>query len=411
MHELTPTIVTLQSADTSIKYPRGIIEDVLVKVGKFIIPVDFVVLDMEEDTNTPLILGRPFLATGKALIDVQKGQLTLRINDDKVVFNVFKAIKHPKSVDHEAFSVDCIEILKKNCVPLSKTVDPIMNCILNSEKVDLQVSKDELTEALCQLDAGRGETIPKPRRYLPLDGHSSPELKPSIEKPPSLELKPLPSHLKYVFLESDSSLPIIASSDLTALQEDKLKRVLKEHVTAIGWSIADIKGISPMTCTYKILMEEAHKPKAQPQRRLNPNMQEVVKKEILKWLAADASFEFDDACLHAFNILKGKLTTAPIVSAPNWDLPFEIMCDASNDALGAVLGQRVEKKFHTIYYASRTMNDDAQRNAIPSHLTYQQKKKFFSDVKSYLWDDPYFVQILWRWDGASLCQRKRRIAF
>ncbi|KAL0341409.1 UNVERIFIED_CONTAM: hypothetical protein Sradi_4657700 [Sesamum radiatum] len=63
MHELTPTIVTLQLADRSIKYPRGIIEDVLVKVGKFVIPVDFVVLDMEEDANTPLILGRPFLAT------------------------------------------------------------------------------------------------------------------------------------------------------------------------------------------------------------------------------------------------------------------------------------------------------------------------------------------------------------
>ncbi|KAL0445302.1 UNVERIFIED_CONTAM: hypothetical protein Slati_2252900 [Sesamum latifolium] len=185
MHELTPTIVTLQLADRSIKYHRGIIEDVLVKVGKFVISVDFVVLDMEEDTNTPLVL-----------------------------------------------------------------------------------------------DAGRGDTIPKPRRYLPLDGPSSPELKPSIEKPPSLELKPLPSHLKYVFLESDSSLPIIISSDLTIIQEEKMKRVLKEHVTAIGWSIADIKGISPVTCTHKILMEEAHKPKAQPQRRLNPNMQEEFDLEI-----------------------------------------------------------------------------------------------------------------------------------
>ncbi|KAL0455801.1 UNVERIFIED_CONTAM: hypothetical protein Slati_0919300, partial [Sesamum latifolium] len=82
MHELTPTIVTLQLADRSIKYHRGIVEDVLVKVGKFVIPVDFIVLDMEEDKNMPLILGRPFLATSRALIDVQQGQLTLRVNDE-----------------------------------------------------------------------------------------------------------------------------------------------------------------------------------------------------------------------------------------------------------------------------------------------------------------------------------------
>ncbi|KAL0462054.1 UNVERIFIED_CONTAM: hypothetical protein Slati_0093000 [Sesamum latifolium] len=90
MHELTPTIITLQLADRSIKYPRGIVEDVLVKVGKFIIHVDFIVLDMEEDVNMPLILRRPFLAMSRALIDVQKGQLTLRINDEHVVFNDMK---------------------------------------------------------------------------------------------------------------------------------------------------------------------------------------------------------------------------------------------------------------------------------------------------------------------------------
>ncbi|KAL0394779.1 UNVERIFIED_CONTAM: hypothetical protein Slati_4444100 [Sesamum latifolium] len=82
MHELTLTIITLQQADRSIKYPMEIVEDVLVKVEKFIIPVDFIVLDMEEDVNMPLILGRPFLATSRALIDVQKGQLTLRVNDE-----------------------------------------------------------------------------------------------------------------------------------------------------------------------------------------------------------------------------------------------------------------------------------------------------------------------------------------
>ncbi|KAL0291766.1 UNVERIFIED_CONTAM: hypothetical protein Scaly_2621100 [Sesamum calycinum] len=86
MDELTPTIITLQLADRSIKYTWGIVEDVLVKVEKFIIPIDFIVLDMEEDMNMPLILGRPFLTTSRALIDVQKCQLTLRVNDEHVVF-------------------------------------------------------------------------------------------------------------------------------------------------------------------------------------------------------------------------------------------------------------------------------------------------------------------------------------
>ncbi|KAL0303408.1 UNVERIFIED_CONTAM: hypothetical protein Sradi_6208900 [Sesamum radiatum] len=94
MHELTLTIITLQLADRSIKYPRGIVEDVLAKVEIFIIPVDFIVLDMEEDVNMSLILGRPFLATSRALIDVQKCQLTLRVNDEHVVFDVFKPMKY-----------------------------------------------------------------------------------------------------------------------------------------------------------------------------------------------------------------------------------------------------------------------------------------------------------------------------
>ncbi|XP_022899523.1 uncharacterized protein LOC111412887 [Olea europaea var. sylvestris] len=81
--KVNPTTLTLELAGRSITYPKGIIEDVLVKVDKFIFPVDFVVLDMEEDEKVPLILGRAFLATGRALIDVQEGKLTLRVNEEQ----------------------------------------------------------------------------------------------------------------------------------------------------------------------------------------------------------------------------------------------------------------------------------------------------------------------------------------
>ncbi|XP_062093874.1 uncharacterized protein LOC133799900 [Humulus lupulus] len=106
--EARPTTVTLQLSDRSLTYPRGIIEDILVKVGKFVFLADFIVLDMEEDEDVPIILERPFLVTSQALIDVQKGELRLRVQGDDVVFNVFKALKYPRASD-SFFSVNVIE--------------------------------------------------------------------------------------------------------------------------------------------------------------------------------------------------------------------------------------------------------------------------------------------------------------
>ena len=93
--ELTPTTITLQMADRSMAQPKGILEDVLVKVGKFIFPMDFVIMQMDEDTQVPLLLGRPFLATGATLIDVQKGELTLRVGNEAVHFNINRSLEHP----------------------------------------------------------------------------------------------------------------------------------------------------------------------------------------------------------------------------------------------------------------------------------------------------------------------------
>ena len=95
LSEACPTTVTLQLEDKSLKHPWGVIEDVMFKVDKFIFPEDFIILDMEEDKEIPIILGRPFLATGRAMIDVQKIELKLRVQDDEVKFNVFEAVRHP----------------------------------------------------------------------------------------------------------------------------------------------------------------------------------------------------------------------------------------------------------------------------------------------------------------------------
>ncbi|XP_050238371.1 uncharacterized protein LOC126687861 [Mercurialis annua] len=415
------------------------------------------------------------------------------------------------------------------------------------------------------------EDEPKPENL----NKSSGVTPPSSEVPPQVELKPLPSHLRYTFVGENETLPIIISNKLSKEQERRVVQVVKEHVLAIGWQISDIRGISPQIVMHKINLEDESKKSAQRQRRLNPNMKEVVHKEIVKLLDAgiiypisdsewvspiqcvpkkggmtmvenekgeqistrtvtgwrvcidyrklnevtrkdhfplpfidqmlervaghkfycfldgysgynqililpedqekttftcpygtfayrrmpfglcnapatfqrcmtsifndmiedimevfmddfsvfgdsfdgclanlrrvlarldraktevieklvapatvkgvraflghagfyrrfikdfssiarpltrllvkDAPFEFTEECQGAFEKLKEALVTAPIISSPDWNLPFELMCDASDQALGCVLGQRKDKKVHVIYYASRTM--------------------------------------------------------
>ena len=118
---------------------------------------------------------------------------------------------------------------------------------------------------------------------------------PSEERSPKLELKPLPSHLKYAFLGVEETFPVIISSSLELDQENKLLEILKTHQTALGWTITDIKGISPLICRHRIHLEEDVKPYRQPHRRLNPIMKEVVKKEALKLLDVGVIYPIADS--------------------------------------------------------------------------------------------------------------------
>ncbi|XP_057744979.1 uncharacterized protein LOC130962833 [Arachis stenosperma] len=109
VEEAKPTRMALQLADRTFKFSHGVVEDLLVKVGEFILLADFVVLVIEEEANTSIILGRPFQATVGAIIDVQKGELVLRLHEEKMVFNVFKAMSYPKESIGECMMVDTIE--------------------------------------------------------------------------------------------------------------------------------------------------------------------------------------------------------------------------------------------------------------------------------------------------------------
>nr|XP_034896193.1 uncharacterized protein LOC118034871 [Populus alba] len=390
--EIKPTRITLQLADRSIKIPRGIVEDVLVQVDKFYFPVDFVVLDTApiQGSNAPIpvILGRPFLATSNALINCRNGVMKLSFGNMTVEMNIFNEVKE----------------LETYLDPM-----PIMSI-----------------------------------------GQWTPSFEPLISPQVKVE---------------------------ASLSRNKnFLRVVRKHKKAIGWTITDLKGISPLLCTHRIYLEEEAKSVRQMQRRLNPNMKEVVRGEVLKlldagiiypianskwvsptqvvpkksgvtvvknennelvptriqtgWLYGDSyelclmhlekvlerceesnlvlnwekchfmvthgivlghivsskGIEVDKSKVEVIqklptprtvkdmsnlighqNVkkllksLKGLLTTAPIMQAPDWSLPFELMCDASDFAVGAVLGQRKDKKPHVIYYASKTLND-AQLN-------------------------------------------------
>ncbi|PIN11693.1 DNA-directed DNA polymerase [Handroanthus impetiginosus] len=283
-----PVSITLHLADRSLIYPKGVIEDILVKVDKFIFPANFVVLDMEVDSEIPIILGRPFLATGRTLIDVQKGELTMRVQDQQITFNVFKAMKFPNESD-EYFSVSLFDNLAGNKSFAEQPLDPLERALLDL----LDEKNEEDREVVKTLDASK---YLKSRRVESLERTApSKVLKPSIEEPPTLELKPLLSHLCYAYLGESDTLPVIISSSLSDLQVEKLLKVLRNHKGAIGWTIADIKGISPSFCMHKILFEDDQKSSVESQRRLNPIIKEVVKKEIIKWLDAEIIYPIFDS--------------------------------------------------------------------------------------------------------------------
>ncbi|CAN6687748.1 unnamed protein product [Malus baccata var. baccata] len=294
--ELKKDGVIIQLADRSNAYPKGVLEDVLVQVDNLIFPADFYVLEMEDSPNVtplPILLGRPFMKTARTKIDVFKGTLTMEFDGEIINFNISEAMKFPKD-DHSCFSIDILDELAQDYLDMLED-DPLESTIAQGlgTKPNLAVPKEEHAELVAAL-----ESLPqhhgKSSNPIPIPV-STKTLLPSVIQAPVLELKPLPDHLKYVFLGDEETLPVIVSSSLTTLEEEKLIRVLKEHKTAIGWTLADIKGISPTTCMHRIFLEEGAKPTREAQRRLNPPMIEVVKKEIIKLLDCGVIYPISDS--------------------------------------------------------------------------------------------------------------------
>nr|GEV76224.1 reverse transcriptase domain-containing protein [Tanacetum cinerariifolium] len=542
--KLSPTCMTIELADGLISRPVGVTEDVFVKVGTFHFPTDLVVVDFDADPRVPLILGRSFLKTGRALIDVYEGELTLRVGKEAVTFNLDQTSRY--SANYDVMSVNRIDLNDVACEEYSQEVlgffmrgnpTPSTELIVSNSSSTLTPFGDsdflfEETDAFLAID-DEPVSLKIDDHYYDSEGEillleeflnddpSSPHLPPrelkvieptngksSIDEPPVVELKDLPPHLEYAFLKGDDKLPVIIAKDLKDKEKTALIKVLKSHKQAFAWQLSDIKGISLEFYTHKILMEDDFKPAVQHQRRVNLKIHEVIKKEVLKLIDAGliypisgspwekshfmvkesiilghniskngievdmakvdviaklphpttikgirsllghvgfyrrfiqdflkiarpmtrllekyTPFFFSKECIEAFQTLKKKLAEAPILVAPDWDLPFELMCDASDFAIGtenlaAYHLSRLENPHQSVLdkkeinetFPLETLNMVSFRsdsstlwfadfanyhagNFVVKGMSSQQKKKFFIDVKHYFWDNPFLFKI------------------
>ncbi|KAK1604954.1 hypothetical protein QYE76_028627 [Lolium multiflorum] len=524
--ELEDIDVVIRLANRETISPIGIVRDVEVLCGKIKYPADFLVLGSAASKYCPIIFGRPFLNTCGAIIDCKKEKILTKFAGESYEFNFSKFTKTPYKADlpNNDFKVEqCASIVLAPNNPLQQHLE-------NSESEVFREERDELDEIFLRQ--------PILKHDLPVEDLGT---TPPPKEDPVFDLKPLPDNLKYAHIDDKKIYPVIISSKLSEFEEERLLEILKKHRGAIGYTLDDLKGISPSICQHAINMEDDAKPVVEPQRRLIPKMKDVVRNEVLRLLEAGIIYPIADsrwvspvhcvpkkggmtvvpndndelipqrvvvgyrmcidyrkvnkvtkkdhyplpfidqmlercmsAIFHGFcesivevfmddfsvygnsfdnclrnldkvlqrceetnlvlnwekchfmvnegivlghkisergievdrakveaiekmpyprdvkgirsvlghagfyrrfikdfskiskpltNLLqKDKaLTTAPIVEPPDWNLPFEIMCDASDFAVGAVLGQRVNKKLNVIHYASKTL-DAAQRN-------------------------------------------------
>ncbi|GJX16558.1 reverse transcriptase domain-containing protein [Tanacetum coccineum] len=249
--ELTPTRMTLELANRLVAYSVGVAEDVFVKVGKFHFSANFVVVDYDVDPRVPLILRRPFLLTARALIDVHGEELTLRVNDEAITFNYAQEVlgfsNSSKSGNPTSFLDPIITTSSPSLTPFEGggfILEEIKTCLTSDsipsgiDDADFDPEGDIL---LLEKLLNNDPSSPLPPKELNFEELKT--IKSSIDDPPELELKDLPSHLEYAFLEDTIKLPVKIAKDLKDDEKARLLKVLKSHKHAIAWKISDIKEV------------------------------------------------------------------------------------------------------------------------------------------------------------------------
>nr|GEW13886.1 reverse transcriptase domain-containing protein [Tanacetum cinerariifolium] len=276
--ELTPTRMTLELANLSITRPKGVAEDVFVKMGKFYFSIDFVVVDFEADPRVLLILGRSFLRTGRALIDVYREEITLRVNDEAVTFNLNHTTRYSSTYDDMPVNrIDIIDVAREEYAQemlcfynnslggnSTSTSEPIISDSSSSltlfegsdfilEEIGAYLKDETISPEINHADCDPERDIclikkllnndPFQLSLMDLKQGEVVKAKSSIEEPPDLELKNLPSHLEYAYLKGVDKLYVIIVKDLKVDEKEALLKVLKSHKRVIAWKIIDIKAL------------------------------------------------------------------------------------------------------------------------------------------------------------------------
>nr|GFA75044.1 hypothetical protein [Tanacetum cinerariifolium] len=440
---LNDTKMVLELADRTISKPTGVAENVFVKVDKFYFPADFVILDFVADPRVLLIMGRPFLSTAHALIDVYEGEITLRHDDQSLTL---KCGDTPSISYNNLESLNKVDLIDVTCEEYSQEVLGFTDDVSHEADAFIAINDEPISSNIDAtyydpegdiliLEALLNNNLESPsnhKDYFPTLHKDLKVVEPKNQsfkdEPPEVELKELPPHLEYAFLGNNGKWPVIIAKDLSSNKKTALINVLQTRKKAIAWKLTDIKGIDPeliqksttpwvspihyvpkkggmtvikndenelvptrlvtgwrVCIDYRKLNEptrkdhfplpfmdqmlerhkiskkgiEVDKAKIEVTSKL-PHPTTVkgirsflghagfyrrfikdfskISRPMTHLLEKNSPFIFSNKCIQAFRTLKNKQTEAPILIAPNWDQPFELMCDASDYAIGAVLG-------------------------------------------------------------------------
>ncbi|GKC59478.1 reverse transcriptase domain-containing protein [Tanacetum coccineum] len=324
----------------------------LVEVGKFTFPVDFVILEMEEDSKVPLISGGHFLHIADVVIRVKQKQLNLEVGTKRMTFHMDSAMKQSYSNDDTCFNIDVIdEILEEDFDALLDEGSKIRHSIEGTILEEKLFSEFDEFIVMTTEENSESESDTEEPPFKKITFNTDYKIKTSLEEPPTdLELKPLPGNLENIFLEEPSFLPVIISSQLFEENKNKLVSVLKNHKQAFAWKTTNIPGIcsrmpfdlcnAPATfqrCMLAIfhdMIEESVEEKCHF----------MVKEGIvLGHKVSGAGLEVDKAKINIISKLPPPTNVKGIRSF-------------LGHAVGAVLGQKDGKHFHPVYFSSKTLN-------------------------------------------------------